>query len=192
MSQSTVSESEFYPFHREDVHNQASPACGCPSCQTLGHFIHAMAKPTPPGWNKTIDDLFEEMERGERLFLSGDEGNWARDYERSLLPPGTVFPQGDQIWEVVNDCDVNIHYIFAAPVSNSGRGRLASGERVQIMQGGIDPKPIVVSFLPLRYNELHASLVPPDVCDAPRYTNYALSVKTAHFNRHFRLVEEVA
>ena len=130
--------------------------------------------------------------RGERLFASGEEGDWARDYERSLLPAGIVLPLDVQVWEVVDECDAHVHYIFATPASSGGRGRLVSGERVRIMTGDIDPKPIVVSFLPLRYDELHDSLVPPDVRSAPRYTNYALSVKTAYFNERFRLVEDVA
>ena len=46
-----------------------------------------MSKPAPPGWKKTIDDLSAEIRQGKRLFVSGDEGDWARDYERSLLPP---------------------------------------------------------------------------------------------------------
>ena len=53
-----------------------------------------MSKQRPPGWNKTVDDLFDEIRQGKRLMVSGDEGEWARDYERSLLPPGTVFPRG--------------------------------------------------------------------------------------------------
>jgi hypothetical protein len=149
-----------------------------------------MRKPAPPGWNKTIEDLFQEMKQGERLFGTGDEIEWARDYERSLLPSGTVFPRGKQIWEAIHECDVMVHYIFAAPTSDCGTGRLTAGERVRITEGGTDPKPIVVSFLPLRYDELQRGLVPADVRREPRYTNYALSVRTAYFNEHFRLVED--
>jgi hypothetical protein len=151
-----------------------------------------MSKPAPPGWNNTIDDLFEEMKQGKRLFATGDEGDWARDYERSLLPPGTVFPRGRQIWEAIHDCDVHVGCIFAAPASFSGTGRLTAGARVRIIDGGVDPQPILASFTPLRYDELHESLVPADVRREPRYTSYSLSVKTAYLNEHFRLVEDVA
>lgn len=150
-----------------------------------------MSKPAPPEWNKTIDDLFDEIERGERLCVSGEEGDWARDYERSLLSIDTVFPRDGQIWEVVDECDAHVFYIFAAPASSGGRGSLSTGERVRIM-GIPDPQPIRVSFLPVRYDELHDNLVPREVRRTPRYTNYALSVKTEYFNKHFRLVEDVA
>ncbi|MBI4529254.1 MAG: hypothetical protein HY695_36105 [Deltaproteobacteria bacterium] len=119
-----------------------------------------MSNPPPPGWNKTIDDLFEEMKQGKRLFVGGDEGDWARDYERSLLPPGTVFPRGGQVWEVVDECDVQVDYIFAAPAGCGGNGGLRKGERVRIMTGGTDPEPLIVFFLPVRYDDLHDTLVP--------------------------------
>ena len=51
---------------------------------------------------------------------------------------------------------------------------------------------MVVSFLPVRYDELHESLVPTDIRDTPRYKKYTLSVKTGYFYEHFRLVEDVA
>ena len=49
-----------------------------------------------------------------------------------------------------------------------------------------------MSFLPVRYDELHDSLVPPDIRDTPRYKKYTLSVKTGYFHEHFRLIEDVA
>ena len=139
----------------------------------------------PPGWNKTLADLFDEMERGERLFATDEEREWAVDYERSLLPPGTAFPRGGQVWEALDDCDVQVEYIFAAPGGGGGEGRLAKGERVRIMEGGVDAAPIVVCFLPLRYDALHERHVPEDVRGSPRYTNYSLAVTTAYFNAHF-------
>ena len=51
---------------------------------------------------------------------------------------------------------------------------------------------MVVNFLPVRYDELHDSLVSADVRDTPRYKKYMLSVKTGYFYEHFRLVEDVA
>jgi len=150
-----------------------------------------MSKPAPPGWNKTIDDLFAEIRQGKRLIISGDEGDWARDYERSLLPRSAVFPRGGQIWETIDDCEVSVEYVFAAPAGFGGTATISRGEKVRIMEGGIDPEPIIVSFLPVRYDELHEHFVPADVRSIPRYTNYALDTKTAYFNGHFRLVEDV-
>ncbi len=100
-------------------------------------------------------------------------------------------PRSGQIWEVTDGCDAQIQYLFTAPITFSGAGRLTAGERVRIMTGAADPQPEVVRFLPVRYQELHDSLVPPDIRATPRYKEYELSVKTEYFHEHFRLIEGV-
>ena len=102
------------------------------------------------------------------------------------------FPRKGQIWEVIDGCDAQIQYLFTAPITFSGSGRLTAGERVCVMTEPTDPQPVVLSFLPVRYDELHDSLVPPDIRDTPRYKKYMLSVKTGYFYEHFRLIEDVA
>src|SRR3954463_436573 len=94
-----------------------------------------MTAPRPPDWKKTLADLTEEMAQRIR-FPDPDEIEWARDYERSLLPAGTIFPRSGQVWEAVDDCDVLVSLWFAAPASGSEKGRLAKGERVGILEGG--------------------------------------------------------
>ena len=101
------------------------------------------------------------------------------------------FPRGGQIWEVTDGCDAQIQYLFTAPITFNGSGRLIAGERVRIMTETAHPQPDVVSFLPVRYDELHESLVPPDIRDTPRYKKYMLSVKAGYFYEHFKLIEDV-
>jgi len=102
------------------------------------------------------------------------------------------FPRKGQIWEVTDICDAQVQYLFTAPITFSGAGKLAAGERVRIMTETTDPAPLVVSFLPVRYEDLHDSLVPRDIRDTPRYKKYMLSVKIEYFYEHFRLIEDVA
>ena|ERR1035441_1207659 len=99
----------------------------------------------------------------------------------------TPFPPGGGIWEAIDDCDAQIQFLFTAPITFSGACRLTAGERVRIMTETADPPAAVVSFLPVRYAELHDRLVPPDIRDTPRYQQYMLSVKTGYFYEHFRL-----
>jgi hypothetical protein len=42
--------------------------------------------------------------------------------------------------------------------------------------------------VPVRYEELLETLVPEDIREEPRFSNYTLSVKTGYFNQHFRRV----
>jgi len=97
-----------------------------------------------------------------------------------------------QIWEVMDGCDAHIQYLFTAPITFSGSGRLGAGERICVMTETGGPPPAVVSFLPVCYDELHDSLVPPEIRDTPRYKKYMLFVKTGYFHEHFRLIEDVA
>ena len=102
------------------------------------------------------------------------------------------WPRKGQTWEVIEGCDVQIQYLFTAPITFSGSGRLAPGERVCILTETTDTQPTVVSFLPVRYAELQDSLVPPDMRDTPRYQKYTLSVKPDYFHEHFKLIADVA
>ena len=102
------------------------------------------------------------------------------------------FPRDGQIWEAADGCDAQVHYLFTAPIAFSGSCRLAAGERIRIMAGAADLQPTSVSFLPVRYDELHESLVPPDIRAMPRYQKYTLSVKTGCFYEHFRFIGDVA
>lgn len=108
-----------------------------------------------------------------------------------IVSKPALFPRGGQIWEATDGCDVQIHYLFTAPITFSGSGKLAAGEQVRITTGTTGPPPAFVSFLPARYDELHDRLVPPDIRDTPRYKQYALSVKTEDFHKHFKLIEDV-
>jgi hypothetical protein len=98
-------------------------------------------------------------------------------------------PREGETWEVANECDVHIQYLFSAPITFSGSARLAAGERVRILPANTNPQPAVVSFLPARYEELHDSLVPQDMRETPRYKKYVLSIKAVEFQSHFRWVD---
>lgn len=102
------------------------------------------------------------------------------------------FPRKGQIWEVIDGCDAQIQYLFTAPITFSGSGTLTAGERVWVVTETTDPQPAVVSFLPVRYEELHDRLVPSDIRGTPRYKKYILSVTTEYFYEHFRFIEEGA
>lgn len=104
----------------------------------------------------------------------------------------TSLPCAGQIWEVTDGCDAQIQYLFTAPITFSGSGRLTAGERVRILDGASGPPPTRVRFLPVRYDELHDSLVPLEIRETPRYKNYTLSVKADYFHEHFRLIEDAA
>ena len=106
-----------------------------------------------------------------------------------MSEPASI-PRAGQIWEVIDDCEVQVQFLFTAPITFSGSGRLTAGEQVGIIGETADPQPAMVNFLPVRYEELHARLVPLDMRETPRYKKYLLWVKTGYFQDHFRLIRE--
>jgi hypothetical protein len=166
-----------------------------------------------PRWNKAIDGL-------------EDPTKWVLDIERSRFPPDLVFPVVGQLWETVRDCEVPFRarltlrrpttegpaflkhtpLVFtpaAASVAvRGGIAKLPCGEKVRILE--LDgPKPLYINLLPLRYQELHDSIVPEEIRKLPGYHGYVLIVKVAKtiadfskdicqtfFNEAFRLVED--
>ena len=130
-----------------------------------------------PKWNPTTDGL-------------EDPAQWVMDIERSRLPPDTVFPCLGQVWQALQDCQVPFHAFIPLPtpgvgitlsdlqaLAGFGVAKLQQGERVRILEVG--PKPITVSFRPLRYRELEATIVPAEIRRRPGYGNYTLHLKIA-------------
>ena len=153
----------------------AQPAGKPPTCSLPylpAHF---------PKWNRAVDGL-------------EDAGNWALDLEWSRICAEAVLPIEGQIWEAVRDCEVPLlASISRAPISainfaglspaeinlplGFGTARLCLGERVRIVESG--PKPVTIHFVPVRYEQLHDNLVPPQLRHAPGYSGYTLQLKLA-------------
>ena len=79
----------------------------------------------PLKWNKTTDGL-NDVE----VIL------WMEEYQRSLLPPETVFPREGQIWKAVRDCEVGFEASIAWPQPKFSKQRLADRSDVVMQEGG--------------------------------------------------------
>ena len=146
--------------------------------------------PTPAGWNKTTDDLFRELERGERLGVGRPEMDWAIEYERSLIPATMRFPRMGDVYEALAHMSVDYMTAWAAPYTGGGKGVLKRGERVVVHQKISDPKPIGVYAKAVDYAALEARMVPPEERTASRYGGFYFSFTTVDLNTKFRLVHE--
>ena len=174
--------------------------------------------PTPK-WDKTIDGLD-----------FGGYAQFAEKLELSLLPPGTIFPKAGQIWEAIHDCEVFCTLRMAQPgpplkkvqVANgtvfmsglivpgaetrlpwAGKVVLPKGEQLCVVDfaGCGSTTLLQASLQPVRYEELHASMVEEKFRALPGYKGYSLSVRTArskwcvvkepYLNEDFFLVKEV-
>lgn len=146
--------------------------------------------PAPPGWNKTLDDLFEEARRGERGPIGRPETDWAMEYERSLLPPDVRYPRKGDVFEATADTPVEYLTAWRAPRTESGQGVLLKGERVWIEHEPSGPEPVGVYAAPVDYELLETRIVPASVRAQSKYAGFYLFLSTDELNRMFRLVED--
>lgn len=147
--------------------------------------------PAPAGWRKTIADLFEELHAGVRKTLGSPEADWARDYERSLLPPETRFPRKGDVYEALEGFEVPYMTSWAAPFTGDGKALLKCGDQFEIPDSSVIPQPILVYARAVKYRELEARMVPESERKAESYTGFYFAVKTSDLNTKFRLVRSV-
>jgi hypothetical protein len=145
--------------------------------------------PPPPGWARTIADLFDEMKAGKRSHVGSPETDWARDYERSLIPNDMRFPVKGDVYEALDD--VQVHYMtsWAAPVTGGGDGVLRKGDQVSVEGSGVDHTPIGVYAVAVDYGVIESRMVPEADRRSPRYGGFYFYLSTADLNRKFKLVK---
>jgi hypothetical protein len=93
--------------------------------------MNRQTPPAPPGWNKTVQDLTDESKKTGSA-VGSPEVDWARDYERSLIPAGTRYPKKGDVYEAIQDINVNYMTAWAAPYTGGGKGILHAGDRVLV------------------------------------------------------------
>src|SRR5215216_4863999 len=64
----------------------------------------------------------------------GDFAQWLEDYERSLVPAQTIFPQEGQLWEVMRECELTFHVRIAQPTPETAKLRLPDGSEVTVFK----------------------------------------------------------
>lgn len=144
--------------------------------------------PRPKDWNKTIDDLMQELKTGRRKHIGQPELDWAREYTRSLIPDGFRYPQKGDVYESLMDQSVRYMTHWYEPYTGGGASTIQAGERVWVHEP-IHEKPISVYATPIAYHELEQRMVPTNDRSEPTYNGFSLSIDTMILLEKYRLVE---
>jgi hypothetical protein len=144
--------------------------------------------PRPPGWNKTLSALDDELKRGERKLVGQPEITWAVDYEREQLPAGIRFPRKGDVYEVVVEMPVHFLTMWKAPFTGSGQGLLRRGDRLLVDHDPGEPNPIGVNLIAVDYAAIEQRLVSASDRAKPNYNGFYFHFKTVVLNQQFRLV----
>jgi hypothetical protein len=146
--------------------------------------------PAPPGWNRTIADLTAELKSGVRLTLGSPEVDWARDYERSLLPPNTRFPCDGDVYEAIEDIELPYMTVWNAPFTGGGCGTIHQGERVVVRYAAPDSHLVLTYAFAVDYHSVEKRIVPERERKAQGYGGFHFAIRTADLNTKFRLVQD--
>jgi hypothetical protein len=146
--------------------------------------------PRPKDWTKTFADLDAEYKSGSRQTLGSPETDWARDYERSLLPSDTRFPLVGDIYEALEDLETFYQTSWNAAFTGGGRGKILKGDRIIVRF--MLPQPVAVSADALNYHEVEERMVPEGERKAIDYGGFRITLRTADLNEKFRLIRENA
>jgi hypothetical protein len=144
--------------------------------------------PAPPGWNKTIQDVFDEAKKSGSI-VGSPEVDWARDYERSLTPLGTRFPKMGDIYEAIRDVEVSYLTSWSAPFTGGGSGVLKRGEQVLV---NCEPlaRPIAANAKAINYTHVEEEMVPEGDRSNKKYAGFYFVLRTLDLSRDFKLVYE--
>ena len=143
----------------------------------------------PPDRNLTVDDLIAEMNAGKRRSVGQPEIEWAREYEKSLIPEGTGFPKKGDVYESSSDQTVHYMTAWSAPFTGGGEGTLFKDERIWIETKPNDEKPIGTYALWIEYNKLEKRMVPSEDREEPGYDGFYFYFNTLDVNKNFSLVQ---
>jgi hypothetical protein len=142
----------------------------------------------PPGWNKTIADLFAHSNES-RSPIAPPEMEWARSYERSLLRSWARFPVDGDVYEAVEDMPIKFLTHWRSPFTGGGSGTLPKGTRVRVKVPDWMREPVGVNADPFDAERIERTLISEADRNNAKYGGYSLSISTAELNKCFRLVQ---
>ena len=143
----------------------------------------------PEEWKLTISDLMLELKEGKRKQVGYPELDWARAYERSLIPDYYRFPARGDLYESQLDQEVEFLTAWSAPFTGSGKSTLFKGERIWIDDDPVDEKAIGAYALPVEYLKLESRMVNDSDRNADKYGGFYFHIDTKTLNEKFRLIQ---
>ena len=147
--------------------------------------------PAPPGWNKTLDDLFEEQRLKQRSSIEWPESEWAVNYELSCLPEGTRFPRHGDVYQVMQPLATEITITWRSPVSTSVAYTLPAGTLIRV-ESDTQDRTLAVTTLPVEYKALEKLALSFWTRLRPDYGGYYITFSTRQLNELFTLVSSEA
>jgi hypothetical protein len=143
----------------------------------------------PIDWNLTIDDLLKEISEGKRKDCGQQEYEWAREYERSLIPSNYRYPLIGDLYESKFDQIQEFITNWLVPYTGGGESMLYKGERIWIAYESDEDQPLAVDALPVDYKKLELRMVDTNVRELQEYSCFHFCIDTKDLNEKFILIQ---
>jgi len=130
-----------------------------------------------------------EMNEGKRSTVGNPELEWAREYERSLIPKSHRFPRKGDLYRAKRELTVSYLTSWSAPYTGGDKTTIYPGEEFWIDSDPVDAEPIGTYALAVDYDVLERRIVPSSDRNAPLYGGFYFSFDTISLNEDFELVE---
>lgn len=147
----------------------------------------------PESWNKTIDDLYNEIKEGKRTKIEYHEICWTYKYERSLILPSYRYPKKGDVYESKYDQQIELITDMAMRYLGGSLGTvmILNGERIKIFDNCGKKKPLKVYADPVNYHEFEKRIVRENMRNKNPIVNlFYFSVSTRALNENYILVNE--
>jgi hypothetical protein len=146
-------------------------------------FTDPPPKPRPPDWKKTLSDL-----TAENRSLTGQEIEWAREYEVEQLRSWARFPKNGELYEASHDVKVSYQIDWRAPYGTGGEGILPKGTQIRVACHAGIAEPIAVQAIPVDEKGIEALIIPADDRNSTKYGGYCVTIGVDQLNKDFHLV----
>jgi O-acetyl-ADP-ribose deacetylase (regulator of RNase III) len=137
---------------------------------------------------KTIEELFDELKVGKRNSISEKELDRGKKLSKALLPSGLFYPSGGEVFEALQDVEINYLTHFMAPYTGGEKAKLLKGERVKVSKP-TQVKQLSYYCYPINASEIENRIIPFTDKDDPAYNGYSLSIDTKSLNNDFKKIE---
>ena len=134
---------------------------------------------------KTVDELFDEMEKGKTV--SGKAIENARKLSKALMTTGLFYPKGGEVFEAIDDVQIDYLTYFMAPYTGGKKAILLEGERIIVSKPNQD-KPLGYYCYPINAEEVENRIIPNSDKDAPEYNGFSLFIDTKILNKNFKQI----
>lgn len=134
---------------------------------------------------KTIEELFEELKAGKRARINKKELDMGRQLSKDLLPSGLFYPIGGEVFEALEDIEVDYLTHWSAPYTGGGKAILLKGEKITAGKPQ-EKKQLSYNCSPINYQEVEHRIVPLADINEMKYGGYSLSIDTVVLNRNFK------